>query len=508
MLQIKKSTPKEQYTMENKCELILEREATLKEKLYFQNISGWFFVSFFLLSFICFLILLDFYSASFSLALLSLATIVLYFKLNKDVNNVGKESKKVKKFKGQVAYFYQARTQHDLAGPMFKFLIVENEKYDISDIFVLPKEKTDMIVEIYDNKEIITLNEQKPLESLDLKVLKNSKYYHKPIAITFFITAILSFTLFYDNTYTTVSLKNLILDKKEIEYINANSLRTNPPQNGQRLDISGYRLCEVGGCQKFLLLDKHFEYKFNDDLKTLFDFDKQNNFFTRFNNNDYNTRYNKYLYLTRYKVKFENINEYLQILEKLKKYKFDSAQLNFRNEYIENKIDEHISFIKNLCSAQKIHCTQNNFVDVIYTKNSHKYLIENREIIFRYILDNEREKIIAQINNYFEVSTSVVKVNYLPNSTYEKNTNLYTQSYDELIEQYNNYITRAYSLKVLVYNYQTQTLNGNKNYYIKVIENLTDEQIRDYQLLFLYLLILVLLSSTHFYLYLRAKKNI
>lgn len=490
--------------LENNCKLINERETNLKEKLYFQNITGGFFVTLFIISFIVFIILLDFYSAKYSLTFLFIATAFLYLNLFNDLKKVGKVSKKVRKLEGKVKFTWLAQTIANRPARMVKYLLIEKEAYYIPPTLTMPKSKTDMVVEIYDNKEIISINDQKPLDNIEIDTLRNNKLYHKVIAITFLIITILSFVLLYHSMYTNVSMRMLLLDKKEMEYINANSIRNNPPKIGQRIDISGYRLCKVPYCQQFLLLDKNFEYKFDNDIKKLFDFNKENIFFRRL----FYSKFNKYSHPFKHKTKLLNIQEYLQILEKLRNYKFDAITYE-TNGYIirnQNQINEYYTFFTNLCEKQKTQCTQDNSLDIYYSSNNYNYIAKNRKIILENILLNERQKIINKINKYLDESNNQVNIKYLENYSFEKNTDLNVKNYDDFIAQFQNNITKVYSIKFIVYDYQEKAINGNKNYYITVIDNLDDEEILDFQLIFLYLSILVILTLTHLFLFYINKK--
>jgi len=260
----------EDSILKDNSELLDEREATLKEKLYFQNIKGGFFVSFFILAFFIFIFLLDIYTVKYSLIFLFLSIISLYLKLFTDLKKVGQISKKVKTIRGTVRKIHMKRSRYDTD----RLLSIGDEDYYVSSEFEMPEYASYVEIEVYDDIELVRINEQKLLENINLEELKNSKFYHKAIAVTFFITTILSFLILYDDIYTNLSMNILSLDKKEVEYVNANSIRKNPPKIGQRIDISGYRVCKTENCKLFLLLDRPVKYEIDKNLEVKIEIQK------------------------------------------------------------------------------------------------------------------------------------------------------------------------------------------------------------------------------------------
>ena len=95
------------------------------------------------------------------------------------------------------------------------------------------------------------------------------------------------------------------------------------------------------------------------------------------------SKFNKYSHPFKHKTKLLNIQEYLQILEKLRNYKFDAITYE-TNGYIiknQNQINEYYTFFTNLCEKQKTQCTQDNSLDIYYSSNNYNYIAKNRKII-------------------------------------------------------------------------------------------------------------------------------
>ncbi|PLY08027.1 MAG: hypothetical protein C0625_03515 [Arcobacter sp.] len=90
-------------------------------------------------------------------------------------------------------------------------------------------------------------------------------------------------------------------------------------------------------------------------------------------------------------------------------------------------------------------------------------------------------------------------------NSFESKAHFNAKTYQDLVEEI-DHSTRVYGLKLIVYNYSKKiTINGKEVTLITVIDDLSDEEILDHQLISLYLFILIFLTLVHVFLGFRKK---
>jgi len=483
-------------TLDDDCKLLSQREATLKEKLFFQKVTGAFFFIFLVISFMIFLGLLSYFSLFESLSFIFLSIIALYLKLNSDLKSTGSKSKIVKTIEGTVRKI-------DITGN--GSITVGQTEYIVPDEFLsIPEYNEKVRLEIYDDYEIIKINDEYLFENKTISSIKNSKTYHKAISIAFLICTFISFLLLFDSTSIKVGVYNLFLDNKKQDYVNSYSFLGNTPKVGQVISLSGYRVCEGTSfyneaCGNFIMDNKALEFQKTKEIENYFN--NSPKFFETKRLNPYTGRLvtsfgKKYLVLN-------DVNKYINLVDSLKNIKFyEKKYFNFSNakttishEIDKNPVINFSNYLNSLCKKLSS-CIKTNKIYIPYTSQEYRYFINLRKELENRLVHYKGVITANLIKEYISKKTNKVFIKYLDIGYMDFNKDNYATTFD-----YNKFYAllndtlRIYSKEFIVYD--IEKINKNNSLEITVIPYDNKNIFMEGLLILVYLFIMSLLTIIH-----------
>lgn len=488
----------EETTLEDDCKLTGSREATLKERFYFQKVSGAFFFIFLLIAFFIFLGLLTSYSLFDSLSFIFLSIIVLYLKLNSDLKKTGQKSKFVKIIEGTVRKINLTNN---------KVITVGQEDYHLADEFEnIPQYNEKVRLEIYDNYEVIKINDEYLFENKKLKNIKENSSYHKVIAVSFAICTTISFVTFFDSTQIKLGINHLFLEKKNQEYINKNSILQDKPKVGQVITLSGYRVCEgtsyiYESCGNFMMDNKPFVYERNKDIEQYYENIKKLTEVKRLKDsqNPYLAAFGKKYFI------INNIDEYLNLLQNIKNIEFlpknrfsvGNSKTVVKFNYDNNEAINLYNYLEAACSMTHT-CKNKRQIYLSYKRSEYYYFKQLQASLNYRLLDYEADILTKQIKNYIASNKSKVWIKYLDTNfmPYDEKNYKDAKTYDKLYASFEDTI-RLYGKEFIVYD---EKINAKDDYVITVIPYDNSEYFKEGQLILAYLILMSLLTLTHIFL--------
>ena len=486
----------EETTLDDDCKLLNQREATLKEKLFFQKVTGSFFSIFLVISFIIFLGLLSYFSLLESLSFICLSIIVLYLKLNSDLKSMGSKSKIVKTIEGTVRKI--DITENGV-------ITVGQEEYIVPDEFISkPKYNEKVCLEIYDNYEIIKINDEYLLENKTIFSIKSSKTYHKVISIAFILCTFFSFLLLFDSTSIKVGVKNFFLDNKKQDYVNSYSILQEPPKVGQVISLSGYRVCEGTrflneACGNFIMDTKALTFQKTKVIENYYN--NSSKFFETKRLNPYTASIVK-SFGKKYFI-LNDVNKYINLVDSLKDIKFyeqknfsfTSAKTTISYEIDKNPAINFSNYLNSLCEKLSS-CIKTNKIYIPYTSQEYRYFINLRKELENRLVSYEGVITANLIKEYIAKKPNKVLVRYLDFGymAFNKNNYASTLDYNKFYLLLNDTL-RIYAEEFIVYG--IEKINKNNSLEITVIPYDNKNIFTEGLLILVYLFIMSLLTILH-----------
>jgi len=373
----------------------------------------------------------------------------------------------------------------------------------------VPQYNEKVRLEIYDNYEVIKINDEYLFENKKLENIKSNKSYHKAIAVSFGICTAISFMVFFDFTHMKLSFNHLFLDKKYEDYVNANSILQDKPKVGQVITLSGYRICKganyIGeACGNFLMDNKAFSYEKNKDIELYFKNTKKLTEVKRLksSNNPYLSAFSKNYFV------INNVDEYLNLLEKLKDIKFPvTNKFFFGNRKTVVKFNQHkneainlYNYLEAVCSLSNT-CKNKKQIYLPYKRSEYYYFKQLQTSLNYRLLDFEKDMLSKQVKNYIASKNNKIHINYLHNGLfpYSKPNYESVNTYEKVYSSFEDTI-RIYSEQFIVYSEKIVNQNAKNDYVITVIPYDDKDYFKEGLALFAYLFMMGLLTLVHIFL--------